>query len=189
MATNLSIAVGTALVGGFGPAAIAGYGTARGLNTCWCRWSSAWVRRWWRWSAPASAPARERAMRAAWIGAAMAFVDRCHRAWRGLSDAWLRCSARPAMLEAGTIPAQVGPLYGFFGLGLVLYFASQGAGRLLWPVLAISRAWRWRPGRLAGAALGRRALACVLRAERWRCLLYGLVNAGAIVEVAPGSVR
>ena len=28
-----------------------------------------------------------------------------------------------------------GPFYGFFGLGLVLYFASQGAGRLLWPVL------------------------------------------------------
>jgi Na+-driven multidrug efflux pump len=30
----------------------------------------------------------------------------------------------------------VGPCYGFFGLGLVLYFASQGAGRLLWPLLA-----------------------------------------------------
>ncbi|MET0527249.1 MAG: hypothetical protein ABW003_02695, partial [Microvirga sp.] len=30
----------------------------------------------------------------------------------------------------------VGPAYGFFGLGLCLYFASQGAGRLLWPILA-----------------------------------------------------
>jgi Na+-driven multidrug efflux pump len=30
----------------------------------------------------------------------------------------------------------VGPTYGFFGLGLALYFASQGAGRLLWPLLA-----------------------------------------------------
>ena len=30
----------------------------------------------------------------------------------------------------------VGPTYGFFGLGLCLYFASQGAGRLLWPLLA-----------------------------------------------------
>ena len=29
----------------------------------------------------------------------------------------------------------VGPTYGFFGLGLALYFASQGAGRLLWPLL------------------------------------------------------
>src|SRR6266446_989722 len=30
----------------------------------------------------------------------------------------------------------VGPFYGLFGLGLALYFASQGAGRLLWPLLA-----------------------------------------------------
>ena len=28
------------------------------------------------------------------------------------------------------------PFYGFFGAGLALYFASQGAGRLLWPLLA-----------------------------------------------------
>src|SRR5262249_59759139 len=30
----------------------------------------------------------------------------------------------------------VGPCYGFFGLGLALYFASQGAGRLGWPLAA-----------------------------------------------------
>ena len=30
----------------------------------------------------------------------------------------------------------VGPAYGFFGLGLSLYFASQGAGRLAWPLFA-----------------------------------------------------
>ena len=30
----------------------------------------------------------------------------------------------------------VGPWYGLFGLGLCLYFASQGAGRVLGPVLA-----------------------------------------------------
>jgi putative MATE family efflux protein len=29
----------------------------------------------------------------------------------------------------------VGPFYAFFGLGLCLYFASQGARRLLWPVM------------------------------------------------------
>ena len=34
----------------------------------------------------------------------------------------------------------VGPSYAFFGLGLCLYFASQGARRLLWPVMgAFSR--------------------------------------------------
>jgi Na+-driven multidrug efflux pump len=30
----------------------------------------------------------------------------------------------------------VGPTYGFFGLALALYFASQGAGRLFWPLTA-----------------------------------------------------
>ena len=29
----------------------------------------------------------------------------------------------------------VGPVYGLFGLGMALYFASQGTGRLLWPLL------------------------------------------------------
>ena len=47
-----------------------------------------------------------------------------------------------AMLSAVTMRTlylrAVGPFYGFFGVGLVLYFASQGAGRLLWPVLCPS---------------------------------------------------
>jgi len=30
----------------------------------------------------------------------------------------------------------VGPFYPFFGVGLCLFFASQGAGRLLWPAIA-----------------------------------------------------
>lgn len=30
----------------------------------------------------------------------------------------------------------VGPFYGFVGIGLALYFAAQGAGRLFWPVVA-----------------------------------------------------
>ena len=53
-------------------------------------------------------------------------------------------NAKPAMSEAGSrYRGSSGPWYGFFGLGLVLYFtASEGAGRLLWPVLAAtSHAW------------------------------------------------
>jgi Na+-driven multidrug efflux pump len=30
----------------------------------------------------------------------------------------------------------VGPLFGLYGLGLALFFASQGAGRLGWPLFA-----------------------------------------------------
>jgi Na+-driven multidrug efflux pump len=52
--------------------------------------------------------------------------------------AWLSLfNADPAMLRTGSQYLHiVGPFYGFFGLGLVLYFASQGAGRLAWPVAA-----------------------------------------------------
>ena len=41
------------------------------------------------------------------------------------------------MLETGSAYLRaVGPFYGVFGFGLALYFASQGAGRLLWPLAA-----------------------------------------------------
>ena len=43
----------------------------------------------------------------------------------------------PHVIETGTTYLRfVGPTYGFFGLGLALYFASQGAGRLFWPLSA-----------------------------------------------------
>ena len=41
------------------------------------------------------------------------------------------------MLDAGARYLRiVGPVYGLFGIGMALYFASQGAGRLLWPLAA-----------------------------------------------------
>ena len=41
------------------------------------------------------------------------------------------------MIDAGRAYLQiVGPFYGFFGLGLVLYFAAQGQQRLRMPLLA-----------------------------------------------------
>ena len=41
------------------------------------------------------------------------------------------------MIAAGSAYLRiVGPFYGFFGLGMALYFASQGAGALEWPLLA-----------------------------------------------------
>ena len=43
----------------------------------------------------------------------------------------------PALIATGAAYLRVvGPVYGFFGLGLSLYFASQGAGRLGWPLAA-----------------------------------------------------
>ncbi len=41
------------------------------------------------------------------------------------------------MIAAGSTYLRiVGPFFGFFGLGMALYFASQGAGALKWPLIA-----------------------------------------------------
>ena len=47
-------------------------------------------------------------------------------------------SKNPDVIDSATQYIQiVGPCYAFLGLGLSLYFASQGAGRMFWPVVAI----------------------------------------------------
>ena len=46
-------------------------------------------------------------------------------------------TAHPPTLAAGVAyMTHVGPAFGFLGVGLALYFASQGAGRVGWPVTA-----------------------------------------------------
>lgn len=83
---------------------------------------------------------RERALRVAMLGGAIAFalteaVGVAAAIW---PQAWLGLfSDDPTLLSVGAdYLRRVGPAYGFFGLGLALYFASQGAGRLLWPLVA-----------------------------------------------------
>jgi Na+-driven multidrug efflux pump len=81
-----------------------------------------------------------RARRAAWIagGLSAAAIGVC-----GLLAALVPAAIAdfftddPAALAvAARFFVWVGPAYGFFGLGLTLYFASQGAGRMLAPVAA-----------------------------------------------------
>jgi len=139
--TNLTVAIATGLVGQFGPGAIAGYGIGSRLEYLL-------IPLVFGLGGPLvavvgtnmGAGLRERALRAAWIGAVIAaglceFIGLCAAvfplAWLTLFD------TDPAMLDAGTRYLHwVGPVYGVFGLGMGLYFASQGAGRLLWPWLA-----------------------------------------------------
>ncbi len=85
------------------------------------------------------------------------------------------------MLETGAHYLRVvGPLYGFFGVGLVLYFASQGAGRLLWPVLgniarlAVAGTGGWLALRWGGGLTG------VFAAQGVALVVYGIVIASAI---------
>jgi Na+-driven multidrug efflux pump len=139
--TNVTIMIVTGLVGQFGPAAIAGYGTGSrleyllvpivfGLGGPLVAMVGTSI----------GAGKRERALRTAWIGAAMAAaITEAVGLWAAaFPHAWLSLfDTDPAMLEAGTRYLHaVGPFYGMFGLGMALYFASQGAARLLWPLLA-----------------------------------------------------
>ncbi|MDB5820917.1 MAG: efflux family protein [Rhizobacter sp.] len=186
VATNLAIGIATALVSGFGQSAIAGYGTASRLEyllvplvfglggplvamvgTC------------------IGAGKRERALRATFIGAGIAaglteviglLAAFFPHAWLSLFD------TDPAMIEAGTRYLHaVGPLYGFFGLGLTLYFASQGAGRLLWPVIAnisrlcVAAVGGWLVIRAGGG------LSAIFAAQGVALLVYAVVSVWAIM--------
>jgi len=139
--TNLTVALITALVGIAGPAAVAGYGTAARLEYLL-------IPLIFGLGAPLvalvgtniGAGKRERALRIAWTGAAIAFLltETIGVAAAIYPRGWLALfGSDPAMLETGAAYLRaVGPFYGVFGFGLALYFASQGAGRLAWPLAA-----------------------------------------------------
>jgi putative MATE family efflux protein len=163
--TTLTVALTTALVGGAaGADAIAGFGTGVRLEYLL-------VPLVFGLGAPlvalvgtnigAGQPAR--ALRVALTGGVIAFVlaetiGLAAATWPG---AWLGLfSADPGMLATGAQYLRtVGPVYGFFGLGLSLYFASQGAGRLAWPLVAgfvrfaIAVGGGWLALRLTGSLL------------------------------------
>jgi putative MATE family efflux protein len=139
--TNLAIMITTGIVGSFGPAALAGFGTGSRLEYLMVPIAFgvggplvAIV------GTNIGAGQRQRALRAAWIGAAIGFslTEAIGLAAAFHPIGWLSLfGTDPAMLATGMLYLRcVGPFYGFFGLGLVLYFASQGAGRMLWPVTA-----------------------------------------------------
>ena len=141
LSTNVSIGVATGLAGVVGPAAVAGYGTGARLEYLL-------VPLVFGLGAPVAAMVgtcigagnHERAMRVAWTGAAIAggITEAIGLAAALFPHAWLTLfGSDPAMLETGTLYLRiVGPAYGFFGGGLALYFASQGAGRMGWPMAA-----------------------------------------------------
>jgi putative MATE family efflux protein len=184
--TNLTVVVLTALVGPFGATALAGYGLGArleylqipivfGLGSGLVTMVGTSI----------GAGDRARAVRVAWVGSAMAagitgvigiLAALFPLAWLGLF------TTDPGVLAAGTrYLTIVGPFYGFFGAGLALYFASQGAGRLLWPlfagftrlVVAAAGGWlatRWLGGGLSGLFA---AMAAAL-------VVFGVINVAAV---------
>jgi putative MATE family efflux protein len=140
VSTNLTIVLLTGLVGPFGTYALAGYGMGARLEYLQIPlvfgFGSALVA---MVGTNVGAGKIARAERIAWTGAGLAAGM---SATIGLAAAlapslWIGLFTNdPAVLAAGSTYLRiVGPFYGFFGLGLALYFASQGAGRLLWPLI------------------------------------------------------
>jgi len=183
--TNLTIAITTGLVGRLGPAAIAGYGTGARLEYLL-------VPLVFGLGSPLvaligtniGAGQRERALRAAWTGAAIAtgLAEAIGLAAAMAPHAWLMLfNTDPVMLDAGSRYLHaVGPFYGFFGLGMALYFASQGVGQVLWALLA-------NLARLAIATIGgwlalhsSGNLSHVFLAMSAALTVFGLINAAAV---------
>jgi putative MATE family efflux protein len=138
---NLTVVVTTAFVGGFGRDAIAGFGLASRLDYLLIPLlfaigtaSVTMV------GTSIGAGRHDRARAVAWTAA---LVSAAAVASIGLvaalfPEAWIRLfSHEPDVVRAGAdYLVRVAPFYAFTGLGMALYFASQGAGRMAWPFFA-----------------------------------------------------
>jgi len=141
--TVLTVVLMVGLVGQFGAAALAGYGlgarleflmvpVAFGIGTAMTAMVGANI----------GAGNRVRALQVAWTGTAGAAlivggIGAAVSVWPAL---WLGLFLDPADAAAWAVGRGylqiVGPVYAAFAAGLALYFASQGAGRVVWPVVA-----------------------------------------------------
>lgn len=141
--SNGSIALATAYVGTFGSLAVAAYGIAARLEYILVPIAfgvggalTAMV------ATNLGAQQAGRAKRVTWTGAGLVWaVTGCIGIAAALwPQAWMALFTADAavQLAGSTYLRIVGGCYGFFGLALALFFASQGAGRLGWALLASS---------------------------------------------------
>ena len=188
LSTNVTIATATGLAGLVSPAAVAGYGTGARLEYLL-------VPLVFGLGAPVAAMVgtsigagnRERALRVAWTGAAIAagITEAIGLAAAFFPAAWLSLFGDdPKMIEVGTRYLQiVGPAYGFFGGGLLLYFASQGAGRVGWAMMiavlrvTMAAGGGWIAVTQFGGSIG------LFAALGTALVIYGIAN---VVAVASG---
>jgi len=138
---NLTVGIVTAMVGRYGADAVAGYGIASrldyllipllfGIGTGALTMVGTNI----------GAGNYERARRIAWSAAAVAALvtEAIGLAVAGAPHGWLGLFSKDAaVLATGTLYFRtVAPFYGLVGLGMLLYFSGQGAGRVFWPVMA-----------------------------------------------------
>ena len=137
--SNGSIAVATAFVGGYGTAALAGYGVAARLEYILVPIAFGFGTALTALVATnMGAGNAARAHRAAWLGAGIvAVITGTIGVTAAIAPAlWMNLFTQDAAVRAfGASYLQiVGAFYGLYGFGLALFFASQGAGRMFWPL-------------------------------------------------------
>jgi putative MATE family efflux protein len=141
--TVFTTVVMVGLVGQFGEAALAGYGLGARLEFLMIpvifgigAAMTAMV------GANVGAGQTDRALRVAWTGslAAAVIVGGIGLILAIVPDLWLGLFLDPSNEAALAVGRSyfriVAPFYAFFGVGLALYFASQGAGRMFWPIIS-----------------------------------------------------
>jgi putative MATE family efflux protein len=182
---NATVVLCTGLVGTFGIAAIAGYGMASRLDYLLIpllfALGTASVT---MVGQNVGAGQLARAQRIAWTAAGLsaAATGLIGLAASLAPELWMRIFSDDSDVIAAGVSYlhRAAPFYGFFGLGMALYFASQGAGKVSWPLIAgVARmlvatagGWYWvavHHGSITGLYWFMAASLC----------LYGIVNATA----------
>jgi putative MATE family efflux protein len=188
--TNSTVLLLTGIVGQFGTYALAGYGIGARLEYLQIPlvfgMGAALVA---MVGTNVGAGRRRRAERVAWTGTALAAAATgALGLWGALfPHAWIGLfTTEPEVLAAGASYLRiVGPVYAFLGVGLALYFASQGAGRLRWPVtasvvrLVVAVGGAWLGGLLLGGGLP-----VVFAAMAVSLVLLGGINMAALAAGA-----
>jgi putative MATE family efflux protein len=184
--TNATVLLLTGIVGQFGTYALAGYGIGARLEYLQIPlvfgMGAALVA---MVGTNVGAGRGARAERVAWTGATLAAAATGAMGLWGafFPQAWLGLfTTEPEVLAAGSAYLRiVGPAYAFFGIGLALYFAAQGAGSLAWPLtasvvrLAVAVGGGWLGGRVLGGGL-----TAVFVAMAVSLVLLGGINMAAL---------
>jgi Na+-driven multidrug efflux pump len=178
--SNASIAVATAVVGSYGTAALAGYGVAARLEYILVPIAFGFGTALTTMVATnMGAGQSARALRVTWIGGALvaAITGAIGITVAVFPALWMNLFTSDATIRGlgASYLRIVGGGYGLFGLGLALFFASQGAGRMFWP-LAGSLA------RLVVVAVGGWLCVSVLQAPA--TAFYGVVALSLAVYAA-----
>jgi putative MATE family efflux protein len=196
---NLTVVATTGLVGPFGSDAIAGYGLASRLDYLLIpllfALGTASVT---MVGTNIGAGRHERARRIAWTAALIsATVTGAIGLIATLApEGWMHLFSREAeVVRVGTdYLVRVAPFYVFTGLGMALYFASQGAGNVMWPFaagvarlgLVVLLGWYW-------VDIGQGSLTGLFWIVAASHLLFGSINALAMASSlqrpAPISAR